>query len=310
MSTQGYVPRPAGQESIFDMGRLAQLKHQTQGGPEANKQVARQFEALFLQMMVKRMRAAAIPKEGLFHSQQSEMIQGMADEQMALQLSDPGIGLARSMLAQMQQGQARAAETAQAGFQNIPRAAGGAAFVAAAERRPSQPGRDLASLLEVLRNNRARDQAMEIADDAPNQASGFISRVSGAASRASQASGVPANLIMGQAALESGWGQREIQHPDGRPSHNLFGIKAGPDWKGDVVNVTTTEYLNGQPQKMVQPFRAYKSYDEAFADYAKLIGGSPRYERVTQASNEIEAARRIQQAGYATDPGMPTSSSR
>jgi len=66
--------------------------------------------------------------------------------------------------------------------------------------------------------------------------------------------------------------------------------------------VMTTEYVDGVAQKLVQPFRAYSSYEESFSDYARLIGNSPRYEAVTQAGNEIEAARRIQEAGYATDP--------
>lgn len=322
MSYQGYIPRPAGQESIFDMGRLAELKRQTQqGGPEANKQTARQFEALFLQMMVKRMRAA-LPKEGLFHSQQTEMVQSMADEQLALQLSDPGMGLARAIVAQMQQqGGGNAASTPAVG-----QGAAGAATPAASSRAalamtlagqrdgrmpvstamsPMQaavPRREVAALLDVLRNNRAQNRAVAVAEGAPEHVVDFVSRMSHAANRAAQHSGVPARLILGQAALESGWGRREILHPDGSPSHNLFGIKAGPDWKGKVVNVTTTEYVDGQPQKMVQPFRAYKSYEESFSDYAKLIGNSPRYAHVTQASNEIEAARRIQQAGYATDP--------
>ena len=109
-------------------------------------------------------------------------------------------------------------------------------------------------------------------------------------------------MILGQAALESGWGQREIKHPDGRTSHNLFGIKAGAGWKGQVVHVLTTEYEDGVAKKVTQPFRAYSSYEESFADYARLIGNSPRYETVAQARNEVEAARRIQNSGYATDP--------
>lgn len=126
--------------------------------------------------------------------------------------------------------------------------------------------------------------------------------MSHAANAAAAQSGVPARLILGQAALESGWGKREIRQPDGSTSYNLFGIKAGASWKGKVVNVLTTEYVDGVPQKVTQPFRAYDSYEESFADYARLLGNSPRYESVTHSRNEIEAARRIQDAGYATDP--------
>ncbi|MFY1866023.1 flagellar assembly peptidoglycan hydrolase FlgJ [Achromobacter xylosoxidans] len=284
------------QDSVFDMGRLSDLKRDVTKDPanpgtEQQKQVAKQFEALFLQMMLKRMREAT-PKEGLFDSQQTQMLQSMADEQLALHLATPGIGLSQSILAQMQQGKPgdlpaeavqRLGQGADLDFQT-----GGS--------------RQVSALMDVMRNNRASDRALAAAEGAPEHVINFVSKMSRAATLASQQSGVPARLIMGQAALESGWGQREIKHEDGRTSYNLFGIKAGPSWKGKVVNVLTTEYEDGVAKKVTQPFRAYSSYEESFADYARLIGNSPRYEAVTQARNEIEAARRIQSAGYATDP--------
>ncbi|MFY1907106.1 flagellar assembly peptidoglycan hydrolase FlgJ [Achromobacter xylosoxidans] len=284
------------QDSVFDMGRLSDLKRDVTKDPanpgtEQQKQVAKQFEALFLQMMLKRMREAT-PKEGLFDSQQTQMLQSMADEQLALHLATPGIGLSQSILAQMQQGKPgdlpaeavlRLGQGTDLDFQT-----GGS--------------RQVSALMDVMRNNRASDRALAAAEGAPEHVINFVSKMSRAATLASQQSGVPARLIMGQAALESGWGQREIKHEDGRTSYNLFGIKAGPSWKGKVVNVLTTEYEDGVAKKVTQPFRAYSSYEESFADYARLIGNSPRYEAVTQARNEIEAARRIQSAGYATDP--------
>ncbi|WP_241129318.1 flagellar assembly peptidoglycan hydrolase FlgJ [Achromobacter xylosoxidans] len=284
------------QDSVFDMGRLSDLKRDVTKDPanpgtEQQKQVAKQFEALFLQMMLKRMREAT-PKEGLFDSQQTQMLQSMADEQLALHLATPGIGLSQSILAQMQQGKpgdlpAEAVQRLGQGT-DLDFQTGGS--------------RQVSALMDVMRNNRASDRALAAAEGAPEHVINFVSKMSRAATLASQQSGVPARLIMGQAALESGWGQREIKHEDGRTSYNLFGIKAGPSWKDRVVNVLTTEYEGGVAKKVTQPFRAYSSYEESFADYARLIGNSPRYEAVTQARNEIEAARRIQSAGYATDP--------
>nr|WP_315846739.1 flagellar assembly peptidoglycan hydrolase FlgJ [uncultured Achromobacter sp.] len=284
----------ARQDSVFDMGRLSDLKRDVKKDPEGTaqqKQVAKQFEALFLQMMVKRMREAT-PKEGLFDSQQTQMLQSMADEQLALHLATPGIGLSQSILAQMQQG--KPADVSDDAVRAIGQGAdldfrtGGS--------------REVSALLNVMRNNRASDRALAAAEGAPEHVVDFVSKMSRAANLASQQSGVPARLIMGQAALESGWGQREIKHADGSTSYNLFGIKAGASWKGKVVNVLTTEYEDGVAKKVTQPFRAYASYEESFADYARLIGNSPRYEAVTQARNEIDAARKIQDAGYATDP--------
>ena len=216
----------------------------------------------------------------------------MADEQLALHLATPGIGLSKSILAQMQQG--KPGDLSADAVKNLGQ---GADF----DFRTGS-SREVSALMDVMRNNRASDRALAAAEGAPEHVINFVSKMSRAANLASQQSGVPARLIMGQAALESGWGQREIKHPDGSTSYNLFGIKAGASWKGKVVNVLTTEYEDGVAKKVTQPFRAYASYEESFADYARLIGNSPRYESVTQARNEVEAARRIQAAGYATDP--------
>ena len=95
--------------------------------------------------------------------------------------------------------------------------------------------------------------------------------------RAQQLTGVPASFVLGQAALESGWGQREIRAADGSPSHNLFGIKAGSGWHGRTVQVSTTEYDRAGPRRTVQSFRAYDSYAAAFQDWALTIGRNPRY---------------------------------
>ena len=123
------------------------------------------------------------------------------------------------------------------------------------------------------------------------------------AMQASQASGVPPQLMLGQAALESGWGKREIRMADGSNSFNLFGIKANAGWNGKVAEVMTTEYKNGVAYKQVEKFRAYSSYAEAFQDYAGLISNNPRYAGVLQQGGDVAGmAQAIQKAGYATDP--------
>jgi flagellar protein FlgJ len=122
------------------------------------------------------------------------------------------------------------------------------------------------------------------------------------AEQASRATGVPAHLILGQAALESGWGRHEIKMPDGSSSHNLFGIKAGRDWNGKVAEVTTTEYHNGVATRQVARFRAYDSYAESFRDYASFLSSNPRYAAVIGQRDARAFAQGLQQAGYATDP--------
>jgi flagellar protein FlgJ len=132
---------------------------------------------------------------------------------------------------------------------------------------------------------------------------GFVDRMLGYAQGAAQVLGVPASFIVGQAAHESGWGRREIAAADGQPSYNLFGLKAGPAWKGDTVETVTTEVLGGVARRVVQRFRAYNSYEEAFADYAKLLSTSPRYAKgVVGEADPARFARALAAGGYATDP--------
>jgi len=120
---------------------------------------------------------------------------------------------------------------------------------------------------------------------------------------AQRRTGTPAHLVIGQAALESGWGQRQIRQADGSPSYNLFGIKAGRSWTGKTVETTTTEFVDGRPMRMRQRFRAYESYAEAFADWSRLMKNNPRYDGVMTVGHDPKAyARQMQSAGYATDP--------
>ena len=135
-----------------------------------------------------------------------------------------------------------------------------------------------------------------------------------AARTAEEASGIPASFMVSQAALETGWGRKEIKHSDGTPSYNLFGIKAGGNWKGAVAEVPTTEYVNGKATRVMAKFRAYGSYAESFSDYAQLMTNSPRYQAVLKGVQQTQTASRtakdggvvfaqnMQRAGYATDP--------
>jgi flagellar protein FlgJ len=131
----------------------------------------------------------------------------------------------------------------------------------------------------------------------------FLAQHAQAAQQAQATSGIPATFMVAQAALETGWGKHEIRFEDGRTSHNLFGIRAGGNWKGPVAEVWTTEFINGSAQKVRGQFRAYGSYEESFNDYARLISQSPRYApAMRQLGNPQAFASALQQAGYATAP--------
>ncbi len=130
----------------------------------------------------------------------------------------------------------------------------------------------------------------------------FLSQLAAPAQAASQRTGVPAELILAQAALETGWGRHQIVTADGQNSHNLFGIKAGSRWQGPTTAITTHEYIDGQRARIRDSFRVYESYEAAFTDYGRLISNQPRYAAVGAAPSAEQAARELQAGGYATDP--------
>lgn len=299
--------------------------------PGTLRAAARQFEAVFTQMVLKSMRDAT-PQDGVFDSEQGKLYMSMLDQQLAQQMSSRGIGLAEVMVRQLARATGAQDPQGMIGAASAPGAKGTAAADAEmAQLLDSRAGSAAAASdgdvpaigtvvpgtswnpMAGLRQYRSQDysgqgQGQEesslgpLPDDAPAHVTAFVSRMAGPAEAASRASGVPARLIVGQAALESGWGRREIAHPDGSTTFNVFGIKAGANWKGRVAEVTTTEYVDGQPQKVRARFRAYGSYDEACADYARLLTNNPRYSAVVSAGSADEAAHGLQRAGYATDP--------
>jgi flagellar protein FlgJ len=318
VSFTSYTPRPSG-ASLFDLGQLDTLKRQVRNSEDAatDKKVAQQFEALFIQMLLKQAHQGPVLSQ-LFNSSATRMANSLGDGQMALQLSNPGIGLAQALLAQIQARRGAAADKTAAAASAAGPGSGTSVRPSALHTGPGARGQrtnadipagsvgSISALLDMLGGAAAAGAAMgaavSVLKETPEHVRGFVAAMSGAARAASQASGVPLKLMLGQAALESGWGTREIRGDDGTPSHNLFGIKAGAGWTGKVVQVLTTEYQDGVARKVVQPFRAYDSYRESFDDYARLISQNQRYQDVMAAPSPEAAALQLQDAGYATDP--------
>ncbi|MDP1672630.1 MAG: flagellar assembly peptidoglycan hydrolase FlgJ [Burkholderiales bacterium] len=278
-----------------DVRGLDELRYRAKSDPDATlKDAARQFEVLFMNMLLKSMRDAT-PQEGMFDSEQTRFYTAMLDQQLSDKLSSSkrGLGLAEIMVRQLQRSSAApAAEGIVAPVQpmSLQPAAPQAMPLPGGERTPTPlpatPALSLTGGSQPAANTRD-----------------FVNRLWPHAAEASRSTGIPAHFMIGQAALESGWGNREIRGSDGAPSHNLFGIKAGRGWSGRTVDIVTTEYVNGSPQKIVDRFRAYDSYADSFRDYANLMRGNPRYAAVLESGNDAVAfARGLQKAGYATDP--------
>ncbi|MCA0241027.1 MAG: flagellar assembly peptidoglycan hydrolase FlgJ [Proteobacteria bacterium] len=259
----------------YDATSLNALKGTAARDPKAAvREAARQFESLFMQELMKSMRATTLDS-GMLDNQGSKLGTEMLDSQMATSLSGMKGGLSDAIMKQLER---------QMGLSPGPIPATGAKATANTTAQP----------LDRL------DKAVKIPE---KSAAGFVQQHTEAAAQAESATGIPAAFMIAQAAHETGWGRKEIKHADGTPANNLFGIKAGANWNGPVAEVTTTEYIGGVARKVTAKFRAYASHAESFADYAKLIKDSPRYANVVaKGSSAAGFAQGLQKAGYATDP--------
>ncbi len=277
----------------LDSKGMGELKQSAKAGsPDALKGAATQFEAMFINMMMKSMREAT-PQDGMTDNQQTKMFTGMLDQQLSQNMAKRGVGLADMLIRQLSAQATSAQALAIGGDQNV-RTSAAMPEARTASELISTPGALLApSTITHAASGRAQ---------APHVRA-FQEKLAGHAEAAEKVTGIPAKFMLSQAALETGWGRREIRNQDGSSANNLFGIKAGPGWKGKVATAVTTEYVNGVPQTRVEKFRAYESYADSFKDYAKLITNNPRYEKVlANAKDAAGFAHGLQRAGYATDP--------
>lgn len=311
------------------LGELQRLARSEGRSNEALRAASKQFEALFMQMMLKSMRDAT-PQNSLLDSDQTRMYQSLLDQQMALNLSQGrGTGLADTLFRQLggkDEGAAgtdalaapaQAGQTGQGGKDGFPLAGvlRGAAISAAARRAVPVQARAEAAAPAASGDARAAgggvleagfreaiQRVRQLGGAVSDKVRGFVAEVWPHAVEASKRTGIPPAFMVAQAALETGWGEKQLRHADGSPSHNLFNIKAGSAWRGRTVDREVTEYADGRPYAEAARFRSYSSYAESFRDYASLMARSPRYAGVLGQTDAAGFARSLQDAGYATDP--------
>jgi flagellar protein FlgJ len=267
---------------------IAELRSAAARDPkQAIRETAKQFEAIFMQQIMKSMREATM-SSGMLENSGTQLGGEMLDTQYATKMAGLPGGLADAIARQLERQMGTGAVVTPGSFSSLRTTAADAAVGAAGAATG-------ASASEMPMSQKQAD---------------FIRGHESSARGAESISGIPAAFMIAQAAHESGWGKREIRLTDGSSSHNLFGIKAGPSWSGAVAEITTTEWVGGEPQKTTAKFRAYASYDESFRDYAKMMKDSPRYAGVVAQAAQAPAtaasaqgfAQGLQRAGYATDP--------
>ena len=291
-----------------------QLRAQArENSEEALPEVARQFETIFVQMMLKAMRDT-IPEGGLFESDQMDFYEGMFDQQISLNISNgKGIGLAKVIERQMSRMNGSDQASASTANDDAEKA------LKMPQRSPfpnltsimlsrginAQEGSDSGTELNSLDKDAESLKNLvseHIKQFNPANPQAFTDELRPYARNAAIRLGVSENLLIAQAALETGWGQKVIKSEDGSSSFNLFGIKAGGGWQGDKASTSTLEYRVGIAQRERADFRVYKSLGHAFEDYADFLQSNPRYSNVLEAKTDSAYAQGLQDSGYATDP--------
>ena len=267
-------------ESVYtDFQGLAKLRNEAgKNAPAAIQEVGKHFEALFIQMMLQSMRQAS-PGDPLFGDKVGELYRDLFDKQISENMASKGtLGLADIIVKQLQQN-ANMRKAADANAMQVPVQSGPATV-------KSLPQQSDAGSSAVYTSPAA-----------------FIKDIWPHAQQAAQQLGVDPQVLVAQAALETGWGRGIMRSPDGRSSNNLFGIKAGGDWQSDTVTKTTLEYRDGVAVKERASFRAYDSMAASFQDYVEFLQKNPRYkDALMHVGDPQKFSDALQQAGYATDP--------
>ena len=312
----------------IDAKGLSGLKRSAHdNSPEAIRGVAKQFEAIFLGMMLKSMRDAT-PNDGPLENEQSRTFTTMLDQQLTQNLVGKGVGLADVLVKQLTklQGSPPVPNEANNGATGQTTANPSSATSAASAVGPVLRGsasvqpeislmfsghmlsRSLAKRSNYTQAQQARADSSSWYKGSANAYSGshvsdFTARMLPYAEKVSASTGIPAIFMLAQAALESGWGRSELKYQNGAPSHNLFGIKASENWAGRSVDAMTTEFIGGEFVKRVEKFRAYDSYADSFKDFTDLLRQNTRYSKVLRHLNDpISYSQAMGKSGYATDP--------
>ena len=270
-----------------DVFSLTQVVPQHTAGEQDLKQAVRQFESLFVGMMLKSMRSAGeIFSSGSYlHSPAVATHQELLDQQLAVSLSNRGgIGLAEPLERQL--------------------TGDGQGFVRPLRQPAVTPVIRDTQDPPIATRSSGPDALMQAptAPDSLDSVGGFLDRFATTFETALASTPLNPKVVLAQAALETGWGRHLLEDSEGNPANNLFGIKAAAD-DAEAVHHSTLEFIDGAPIKMVEAFKRYASFADGLQDYVNLITGNPRYAPAVAAAQDPGAyARALQDGGYATDP--------
>ncbi|MCG9745847.1 flagellar assembly peptidoglycan hydrolase FlgJ [Shewanella sp. Isolate8] len=293
---------------FLDIGGLDSLRAKAQKDDKAAlKEVAQQFEGIFVQMLMKSMRDAnaVFESDSPMNSQYTKFYEQMHDQQMSVNLSDKGmLGLADLMVQQLspQTSQLTPASVLRGGMESPVTKSAPKPFAANGADGSEKPMPQI--LNEVMSGKVLPSQAPTgLANKGFESREAFVKAVYPHAEQAAKALGTSPEVLIAQSALETGWGQKMVRRADGQPSNNLFNIKADRRWEGERAGVSTLEFEHGVAVKQRADFRVYQDIKQSFDDFVSFISEGARYQdAMEKAANPAAFIRGLQDAGYATDP--------
>ncbi|MDH5545538.1 MAG: flagellar assembly peptidoglycan hydrolase FlgJ [Gammaproteobacteria bacterium] len=274
----------------------------------ALQEVAKKFESIFMKMMIKSMREAS---EGnpLFDSEGEKFYTQMYDDQLSVELTKGGsLGLADMIVRQME------GPTSQSPANRIAPRVKSISTVEEMQKQAFPIRNDKPAPHKINRAVKAYEThaptsttaASPVANNGDKKldpTSRFIHSMWPHAQKAAKELNLNPEVLIAQAALETGWGKHVIHKRDGESSHNLFNIKADNRWDGDSISRNTMEFIKGKPEKERAQFRAYASVKQSFDDYVNFLKTSDRYQSALKHGNDpVRFVKELQAAGYATDP--------
>ena len=295
--------------NFLEINGLNSIRQQSRSDDDGAKkaalqEAAKQFEAIFTQMLLKSMRSAqdVLESDSPMNSESTKFYRDMHDQQLAVELSSNGsLGLSDLIVRQL-------------GGDNEN-------FTSSAIIRSDGQlnSRDMAKNItekaeQFLKTEQvSKNRQVDIPFDAANnnlgstetfkQPQDFVTALTEPAKRVEKQLGIPFEVVIAQAALETGWGQKIIQTEQGQSSNNLFNIKADSRWQGDKAQKETLEFEQGALVKKSAPFRVYQSITDSVNDYVNFLSTNERYQKTLEKAGDVEQfLQGLQKAGYATDP--------
>jgi len=322
--------------NFLELNGLNAIREQSRGSDseskkEALQEAAQQFEAIFMKMLLKSMRKAqdVLESDSPFNSQSTKFYRDMHDQQMAVELSSNGtLGLSDLIVRQLGGGDNTFTPSSvlrtDGNLEQIKKAAKQAKLQIESnnetdanpfsllptstnatnlQRNDNTNNANVTKIPFVTSDVNQPEKSVNLSSPSFNEPKDFVSALIEPAKSVQEKIGVPFQVIIAQAALETGWGQKIIKDQNGSSSNNLFNIKADNRWAGESIKKESLEFEQGAMVKKSSPFRAYESLTESVNDYVSFLTENDRYQDALQNPSNVEHfVHGLQKAGYATDP--------